>query len=156
MGQSSPANTPELPAEPPQKDCELCCAAEAIPPVWRSRYWHVRLHDHADHPLWFKLVLNRHATSLAECTAEEMEASQQLLLRLDAQIRAIMPPNQVNWCMFSNQVMHVHWHVIARYSYDCFFPDTPWSTPRRQLSDAHRTAFEIGAKDAASAVARWS
>ena len=52
--------------------------------------------------------------------------------RTEAAMRRVLRPAKINLASFGNQVPHLHWHVIARFENDAFFPDSIWAAPRRE------------------------
>jgi diadenosine tetraphosphate (Ap4A) HIT family hydrolase len=67
----------------------------------------------------------------------------------EAALRQLAAPDKVNLASFGNQVPHLHWHVIARFTDDAHFPDPVWAAPRR--AGARREAPEDRAFGAAIA-----
>lgn len=51
-------------------------------------------------------------------------------------IRRILVPAKVNLASLGNQVPHVHWHVIPRFSNDAHFPLPIWAPRQRTVSEA--------------------
>ena len=51
-------------------------------------------------------------------------------------IRRILQPVKVNLASLGNQVPHVHWHVIPRFSNDAHFPLPIWAPRQRTVSEA--------------------
>ena len=41
-------------------------------------------------------------------------------------------PDKINLASLGNQVAHIHWHVIPRYTHDRHFPDAIWAQPNRE------------------------
>jgi len=50
---------------------------------------------------------------------------------VEAALRQTLKPAKINLASLGNQVPHLHWHVIPRFSDDAHFPDAVWATPRR-------------------------
>lgn len=46
-------------------------------------------------------------------------------------LRDTLQPDKINLASLGNQVPHLHWHVIPRFTDDAHFPDPIWSTARR-------------------------
>ena len=61
-------------------------------------------------------------------------------MRVERAIRRILQPVKVNLASLGNQVPHVHWHVIPRYSNDAHFPLPIWAPRQRTVSEAHAVA----------------
>jgi diadenosine tetraphosphate (Ap4A) HIT family hydrolase len=47
-------------------------------------------------------------------------------------MREHLRPEKINLASLGNQVPHLHWHVIARFSDDAHFPGPIWASPQRK------------------------
>ncbi len=50
-------------------------------------------------------------------------------------MRRVLVPDKINLASFGNQVPHVHWHVIPRFSNDSRFPMPIWALRQRTVSE---------------------
>lgn len=61
--------------------------------------------------------------------------------------RDVLVPHKVNLAAFGNQVPHLHWHIIPRWTTDSHYPDSYWSPPpprsasQREAWQAQRDAI---------------
>ena len=46
----------------------------------------------------------------------------------------IYNPDKVNIASFGNMLPHMHWHIIARFKNDPYFPKTTWKEPLREFN----------------------
>jgi len=51
---------------------------------------------------------------------------------VEAVLRKVMQPTKMNLASLGNQVPHLHWHLIPRFSDDRHFPDPIWADPQRE------------------------
>jgi diadenosine tetraphosphate (Ap4A) HIT family hydrolase len=51
-------------------------------------------------------------------------------------IRKVLEPVKVNVASLGNQVPHLHWHVIPRFTNDPQFPLPIWAPRQRTVSEA--------------------
>jgi diadenosine tetraphosphate (Ap4A) HIT family hydrolase len=51
-------------------------------------------------------------------------------------MRRVLVPEKINLASLGNQVPHVHWHVIPRFSNDSRFPLPIWAPRQRTVSEA--------------------
>ena len=51
---------------------------------------------------------------------------------VESQMRHILQPQKINLASFGTMVPHQHWHVIARFSDDAYYPDSIWSQAHHQ------------------------
>jgi diadenosine tetraphosphate (Ap4A) HIT family hydrolase len=55
---------------------------------------------------------------------------------MERALRTVMQPAKVNLASLGNQVPHVHWHVIPRFTNDAHFPLAVWAPRQRAVSEA--------------------
>jgi diadenosine tetraphosphate (Ap4A) HIT family hydrolase len=71
-----------------------------------------------------------------------------LTFAVEKTLRSLLQPEKINLASFGNQVPHLHWHVIPRFTDDAHFPDAVWASARRPgvshavALDALRAALE--------------
>ncbi|KND54419.1 Diadenosine tetraphosphate (Ap4A) hydrolase and other HIT family hydrolase [Candidatus Paraburkholderia kirkii] len=53
----------------------------------------------------------------------------------DRAMRRVLVPEKINLASLGNQVPHVHWHVIPRFSNDSRFPLPIWAPRQRTVSE---------------------
>jgi len=41
-------------------------------------------------------------------------------------------PKKINIASFGNYMPHVHWHIMARFEEDSYFPEPMWGTKQRE------------------------
>ena len=46
-------------------------------------------------------------------------------------LRETLQPAKINLASLGNQVPHLHWHVIPRFTDDAHFPDPVWAVRKR-------------------------
>ena len=46
-------------------------------------------------------------------------------------ITDIYKPEKINLASLGNKTPHIHWHIIARFMNDNFFPESIWADPIR-------------------------
>lgn len=106
--------------------CVLC--TEHHPQeLWRDSTLYVI--DAADEnlPGFIRVVMNRHVAEMSDLTDAERVHLWTVLNVVEKVMRETMSPDKVNLAEFGNMVPHVHWHIIARYRDDAFFPEAVWA-----------------------------
>ena len=43
-------------------------------------------------------------------------------------------PQKINIASFGNYMPHVHWHIMARFKEDSYYPEPMWGTKQREAS----------------------
>ena len=76
----------------------------------------VVLHDHQSYEGWCVLLLKDHAEHLHVLSIERQQRLAADVGRVAAAIATVFSPNRINYECLGNQLAHVHWHVIPRYS----------------------------------------
>ena len=52
----------------------------------------------------------------------------------ESALRALLAPHKMNLASLGNQVPHVHWHVVPRFTDDSHFPRPVWDRPQREAT----------------------
>lgn len=114
--------------------CALC-DGDGGALLWRDALCRVVRPQVAGYPGFVRVVLNRHAGEMTELKPSERETLMRTVFACERALLALYKPDKINLASFGNQVPHVHWHVIARFSGDAHFPDPIWAAPRRAASE---------------------
>ncbi len=57
-----------------------------------------------------------------------------LLDVIEKEMLAYYQPKKINIASFGNYVPHVHWHIMARFEEDSYFPEPMWGTKQREAN----------------------
>ena len=106
-------------------DCPLCNPVDERV-IWRGKL--VRVIDASDDDLpgFVRVIVKRHAAEMVDLTPEESAMVRKAVRLCELCMLETMHPDKINLASLGNMVPHVHWHVIARYKDDAFFPDSIW------------------------------
>jgi len=55
-----------------------------------------------------------------------------LLDVIEIEMLSYYQPEKINIASFGNYVPHVHWHIMARFEGDSFYPEPMWGTKQRE------------------------
>ena len=55
-----------------------------------------------------------------------------LLHIIEVEMLAYYKPKKINIASFGNYMPHVHWHIMARFEEDSYFPEPMWGTKQRE------------------------
>ena len=91
----------------------------------------VFLHEHQFYEGWCVLFLTDHADHLADLPVHRQARIFADVARVAGAVRAAMNPRRINYECLGNQLSHVHWHVIPRYTHpiDPDPTETVWVRP---------------------------
>ncbi|MGB5966229.1 MAG: HIT family protein [Sulfurimonadaceae bacterium] len=83
---------------------------------------------------WLKIFTQVERREFSECTPEEKSAIFKALDIIEKEMLAYYQPAKINIASFGNYVPLVHWHIMARFKDDSFFPEPMWGTKQREAS----------------------
>ena len=118
--------------------CPLCAAPTEVV-LWRDD--RCRVIDVGDpaYPGYSRVIWNAHVREMSDLTESERTHVMHVVYTVEQALRDLLQPEKINLAAFGNQVPHLHWHVIPRFSDDPHFPDAIWAVRRR---DGKARAFE--------------
>ena len=118
--------------------CPLC-ESDGGALVWRGEALRLIRVQQPGTGASYRLVWNQHVREWTDlppaCRALGMDA----VAAVERVLREVLAPEKINLASLGNQVPHLHWHIIARWSWDSHWPDPVWAEARRTV-DAHRLA----------------
>lgn len=110
--------------------CPLCHPpSETV--LWRGMRCRVILVDDPDYPGFCRVVWNAHVREMTDLGAGERKFLMAVVFAVEQVLRELLRPEKINLASLGNQVPHLHWHVIPRFSDDPHFPDPIWAARRR-------------------------
>ncbi|RXJ96561.1 HIT family protein [Arcobacter sp. AHV-9/2010] len=81
---------------------------------------------------WLKIFTNDNIKEFSQCS---IEIKQDIWKYLDIIEKAMInyyKPDKINIASFGNYVPHVHFHIMARFKDDSFFPEPMWGVKQRE------------------------
>ena len=109
----------------PDPNCGFCAQAGGDV-LWKDDFARVILTDEAEHPGFCQVVLNRHTKEVTDLSEADRFRLMGIVFAVEQAQRHLLSPEKVNLASFGNQVPHVHWHVIPRFTDDPHFPNPTW------------------------------
>ncbi|UCH53419.1 MAG: HIT family protein [Pseudomonadota bacterium] len=113
--------------------CPLC-AAKSENVLWHGSYCRVILANESDYPGYCRVIWNAHVTEMTDLGIGERKYLMAVVFAVEQVLRELLQPDKINLASLGNQVPHLHWHVIPRFSNDAHFPDPVWAARRREAS----------------------
>lgn len=83
---------------------------------------------------WLKIFTQYPYKEMSEVPAHIKLEIYDLLDRIEKDMIAYFNPDKINIASFGNYVPHVHWHIMARFKEDSYFPEPMWGKKQRNAS----------------------
>lgn len=84
---------------------------------------------------WLKVFLQDEFKELTDCPQNLRDELWRVVLLCERALRDFYKPEKINIASFANYVPRVHFHIMARFKDDEFFPETMWGKPQRAAKD---------------------
>ncbi len=81
---------------------------------------------------WLKLFTQHPYREMSEVPAEIRFEIYDLLDIIEKAMITYYTPDKINIASFGNYVPHVHWHIMARFKEDSYFPEPMWGKKQRE------------------------
>ncbi|MCB4754496.1 MAG: HIT family protein, partial [Sulfurovum sp.] len=91
---------------------------------------------------WLKIFTQYPYREMSSVPTEIKFEIYNLLDMIEKEMIAYYKPDKINIASFGNYVPHVHWHIMARFKEDSFFPEPMWGKKQRE-SRLSLPSFEI-------------
>jgi len=116
-------------------DC-IFCREDGGDILWKDDTLRVVLADEQDYPGFCRVIWNQHVAEFSDLADAERDRVMRAVNAVERAMRRVMKPVKINLASLGNQVPHVHWHVIPRFSNDAHFPLPIWAPRQRTVSEA--------------------
>ncbi len=80
---------------------------------------------------WLKIFTKQPHREFSECSSEEKLEIWRALDIIEKEMLSFFEPKKINIASFGNYVPHVHWHIMARFEEDSYFPEPMWGEKQR-------------------------
>jgi diadenosine tetraphosphate (Ap4A) HIT family hydrolase len=90
---------------------------------------------------WLKIFTQDAYKEMSNVPKEIRVEIYDLLDIIEKEMLAYYKPKKINIASFGNYMPHVHWHIMARFEEDSYFPEPMWGTKQREAS-LHLPSFE--------------
>jgi len=137
--------TPTVFAPPPsaRPGCDLCQTAGGTL-LWRGEGWRVVRVDDAAFPAFYRVICHHHVAEFSELQAPERWRCMEIVCAVEQVLVETLQPTKINLAALGNVVPHLHWHVIARFSWDSHFPQPIWGQPQRETVPQPASRLRVG------------
>lgn len=90
---------------------------------------------------WLKIFTQESYKEFSECDMRTRLEIFQTLDIIEKEMLEYFVPEKINIASFGNYVPHVHFHIMARFKEDAYFPEPMWGEKQRE-STLKLKAFE--------------
>ena len=81
---------------------------------------------------WLKIFTQEPYKEFSEASLEEKQEIWRVLDVIEKEMLSFFKPKKINIASFGNYMPHVHWHIMARFEEDSFFPEPMWGEAQRE------------------------
>ena len=81
---------------------------------------------------WVKIFTQRAVKEFSQCSSEEKAEIFRAIDVVEKSMLDYFNADKINIASFGNMLPHVHWHVMARFEVDSYFPEPMWGTKQRE------------------------
>jgi diadenosine tetraphosphate (Ap4A) HIT family hydrolase len=111
------------------------CREEGGDVLWQNDVLRVVLAEEHDYPGFCRVIWRAHVAEFSDLDPAARDSLMRVVNAAECAIRRVMQPVKVNLASLGNQVPHVHWHVIPRFTNDSHFPLAIWAPRQRTVSE---------------------
>lgn len=83
---------------------------------------------------WLKIFTQKAYKEFSEAPVEVKKEIWRLLDIIEKEMLSFYQPDKINIASFGNYVPHLHFHIMARFQNDSFFPEPMWGKKQREGS----------------------
>jgi len=94
---------------------------------------------------WLKIFTANRRKEFSECTPKEKANIFEALDVIEKEMLSYYRPTKINIASFGNYVAQVHWHIMARFREDSYFPEPMWGKKER-VASLSLPSFELFCK----------
>jgi diadenosine tetraphosphate (Ap4A) HIT family hydrolase len=89
--------------------------------------------DEGGFPAFYRLVWTDHVAEFSDLSPSDRCLCMDAVTRVESCLRSQLRPTKINLAALGNVVPHLHWHIVARFSWDSHFPAPVWSAVQRPM-----------------------
>ena len=83
---------------------------------------------------WLKIFTNEPIKEFSNCDENTKKEIWKYLDLIEKEMISYFKPEKINIASFGNYVPHVHFHIMARFKEDSFFPEPMWGKKQRDAN----------------------
>lgn len=102
----------------------------------------IRIETHESEIPWLKIFTKVPYQEMSQVPKEIQVEIYDKLNTIEKEMINYYQPTKINIASFGNYLPHVHWHIMARFDNDSFYPEPMWGTKQREGS-IHLADFDV-------------
>lgn len=102
----------------------------------------IRIETHESEIPWLKIFTKVPYQEMSQVPKEIQVEIYDILNTIEKEMINYYQPTKINIASFGNYLPHVHWHIMARFDNDSFYPEPMWGTKQREGS-IHLADFDV-------------
>ena len=83
---------------------------------------------------WLKIFTIENIKEFSQCNSQTKQEIFKYLDIIEKEMLDYFNPKKINIASFGNYVPHVHFHIMARFEEDSFFPEPMWGKKQRETN----------------------
>ncbi len=83
---------------------------------------------------WLKIFTIEDIKEFSQCNSETKQEIFKYLDIIEKEMLDYFKPKKINIASFGNYVPHVHFHIMARFEEDSYFPEPMWGKKQRDAN----------------------
>ncbi|NOQ31983.1 MAG: HIT domain-containing protein [Helicobacteraceae bacterium] len=89
---------------------------------------------HESHIPWLKIFTKKVYKEFSECPQDlKLDIFNKLDI-IEKSMISFYEPEKINIASFGNMLPHVHWHIMARFTNDGYFPEPMWGAKKEEAT----------------------
>ena len=80
---------------------------------------------------WLKIFTKEDKKEFSECMVKTRKEVHRVLHIIELEMLDYYQPEKINIASFGNVLPQVHWHIMARFENDSYFPEPMWGEKQR-------------------------
>ena len=81
---------------------------------------------------WLKIFTKEPYKEFSDCPKNVKEEILRVLEIIEKEMLSYYKPTKINIASFGNYMPHVHFHIMARFEEDSYFPEPMWGEKQRE------------------------
>ena len=93
---------------------------------------HIKIEVEPSEIPWLKIFTQHPYKEMSEVPKEIRDEIYELLDGIEKVMLDYYQPTKINIASFGNYMPHVHWHIMARFAEDSYYPEPMWGKKQRE------------------------